>query len=146
LTDEVFYGVRTEPGAGACHDDDARRGLRALTPWSACRECHSRSPLEALSLIRRRLRFLFPYKRSTSACRRIVPIIEAGKAEGVLRDDVTIEDFLMVEGAVVLVGPEKGRRLATLLLDGLRHQPRALTPDGTTPAKKRPRGRRRSRR
>jgi AcrR family transcriptional regulator len=76
----------------------------------------------------------------------VAPIIAAGKAEGVLRDDVTIEDFLMVKGAVVLVGPEKGRRLATLLLDGLRYRPRAPRRNEAMPPKKSARGRRRSRR
>jgi AcrR family transcriptional regulator len=53
----------------------------------------------------------------------VAPIIEAGKAEGVLRDDVTVDDFITVKGAVAFLGPEKGRRLAAILLDGLR--PRA---------------------
>ena len=51
----------------------------------------------------------------------VAPIIEAGRAQGLLRDDVTVEDFLLTKGAVVLAGPEKGRRLATILLDGLRY-------------------------
>jgi AcrR family transcriptional regulator len=50
----------------------------------------------------------------------VSPIIEAGKAEGLLRDDVTVDDFITVKGAVVFAGPEKGRRLAAILLDGLR--------------------------
>ena len=55
----------------------------------------------------------------------VAPIIEAGKADGVLRDDVTVDDFITIKGAVAFAGPEKGRRLAALLLDGLRHRPRA---------------------
>ena len=50
----------------------------------------------------------------------VAPMIEAGRAEGLLRDDVTLEDFFLVKSAVILAGPEKGRRLATILLDGLR--------------------------
>jgi AcrR family transcriptional regulator len=55
----------------------------------------------------------------------VAPIIEAGKAEGLQRDDVTVDDFITVKGAVVFAGPEKGRRLAAILLDGLRYRPRA---------------------
>jgi AcrR family transcriptional regulator len=51
----------------------------------------------------------------------VAPFIEAGKAEGVLRDDVTVDDFITLKGAVVFAGPERGRRLAAILLDGLRH-------------------------
>jgi AcrR family transcriptional regulator len=58
----------------------------------------------------------------------VAPLIEAGKAEGVLRDDVTVEDFITVKGAVAFAGPEKGRRLAAILLDGLRYRPPAPTP------------------
>ena len=54
----------------------------------------------------------------------VAPIIEAGRANGVLRDDVTLEDFFLVKSAVILAGPVKGRRLVTILLDGLRHNPR----------------------
>ena len=55
----------------------------------------------------------------------VAPMIEAGRAEGVLRNDVTLEDFFLVKSAVILAGPEKGRRLATILLDGLRHDSRS---------------------
>jgi len=58
----------------------------------------------------------------------VTPILEAGRAEGVLRDDVTLEDFFLVKSAVILAGPEKGRRLATILLDGLRYKPGARPP------------------
>ena len=51
----------------------------------------------------------------------VAPIIAAGKAEGVLRDDVSVDDFITLKGAVVFAGPERGRRLAAILLDGLRH-------------------------
>jgi hypothetical protein len=64
----------------------------------------------------------------------VAPLIEAGKAEGVLRDDVTVDDFITVKGAVVFAGPEKGRRLAGILLDGLRYRPR--TPELGEGAKK----------
>lgn len=50
----------------------------------------------------------------------VAPILEAGKAAGVLRDDVTVDDFIMIKGAVATARPEAVRRLATLLLDGLR--------------------------
>jgi AcrR family transcriptional regulator len=53
----------------------------------------------------------------------VAPLIEAGKAKGVLRDDVTVDDFITVKGAVVFAGPERGRRLAAILLDGLRYRP-----------------------
>jgi AcrR family transcriptional regulator len=55
----------------------------------------------------------------------VLPLIEAGKAEGVLRDDVTVDDFITIKGAVVFAGPKRARRLATILLDGLRYRPRA---------------------
>src|SRR5687767_3538612 len=42
----------------------------------------------------------------------ITPLVEAGKAEGVLRDDVTVDDVLSVKGAVATARPEKVRRLA----------------------------------
>jgi AcrR family transcriptional regulator len=58
----------------------------------------------------------------------VAPLIEAGKAEGLLRDDVTVDDFITVKGAVVFAGPEKGRRLAAILLDGLRHREHAPEP------------------
>lgn len=53
----------------------------------------------------------------------VAPIIEAGKEQGLLRDDVTVEDFILVKGAIAVAGPEKGRRLAAIAIDGLR--PRA---------------------
>jgi AcrR family transcriptional regulator len=52
----------------------------------------------------------------------VAPLIDAGKAEGVLRDDVTVDDFITIKGAVVFAGPAKGRRLAAILLDGLRYR------------------------
>jgi AcrR family transcriptional regulator len=55
----------------------------------------------------------------------VAPLIEAGKAEGVLRDDVTVDDLITIKGAIVFAGPEKGRRLAAILLDGLRYRPAA---------------------
>jgi hypothetical protein len=39
----------------------------------------------------------------------VAPIIEAGKAVGVLRDDITFKDFIMARSAVVFAGPEKRR-------------------------------------
>jgi AcrR family transcriptional regulator len=66
----------------------------------------------------------------------VAPLIEAGKTDGVLRDDVTVDDFIMVKRAVAFAGPEKGRRLAAILLDGLRYRPRAPKPSKTaTPHK-----------
>lgn len=67
----------------------------------------------------------------------VAPLIEAGRAEGVLRDDVTVDDFITVKGAVVFAGPEKGRRLAAILLDGLRYRPRTrVRRERAQPAKK----------
>jgi AcrR family transcriptional regulator len=51
----------------------------------------------------------------------VAPILEAGKVEGLLRDDVSVDDFIIVKGAVATARPEKARRLATLLFDGLRY-------------------------
>lgn len=65
----------------------------------------------------------------------VAPLVEAGKTEGVLRDDVTIDDVLSVKGAVATARPEKVRRLAVILVDGLRHDGRARTPrDGAKKA------------
>ena len=52
----------------------------------------------------------------------VAPIIAAGKAEGVLRDDVTVEDFISIKGAVSTARPERARRLAAILIDGLRYR------------------------
>jgi AcrR family transcriptional regulator len=66
----------------------------------------------------------------------VAPLIEAGKAEGVLRDDVTVEDFLSVKGALATARPENVRRLAVILVDGLRR--RAPAPTAKEKAKKKP--------
>jgi len=58
----------------------------------------------------------------------VAPIIEAGRTAGVLRDDVTVDDFLAIKAAVTLARPETTRRLAALLVDGLRHGARAPRP------------------
>ena len=58
----------------------------------------------------------------------VAPLIDAGKAEGVLRDDVTVDDFITIKGAVVFAGPARGRRLAAILLDGLRYRAPAPEP------------------
>jgi AcrR family transcriptional regulator len=58
----------------------------------------------------------------------VAPLIEAGKAEGVLRDDVTVDDFLSVKGAVANARPENARRLAAILVDGLRYRGPAPKP------------------
>jgi AcrR family transcriptional regulator len=55
----------------------------------------------------------------------VAPILEVGKAERVLRDDVSVEDFITIKGAVATARPEHARRLATILIDGLRHGARA---------------------
>jgi AcrR family transcriptional regulator len=57
----------------------------------------------------------------------ITPLVEAGKAEGVLREDVTVDDVLSVKGALATARPEKVQRLAVILVDGLRHGGRAPT-------------------
>jgi AcrR family transcriptional regulator len=78
----------------------------------------------------------------------VTPIIEAGKAQRVLRDDVTVEDFLSVKGAIATTRPENARRLAVILLDGLRYRPRttsdadAATTHTRSRAESRPRSRR----
>jgi hypothetical protein len=58
----------------------------------------------------------------------VAPLIEAGKADGVLRDDVTVDDFMTIKAAVTLARPENARRLAALLVDGLRHGARVAKP------------------
>ncbi len=63
----------------------------------------------------------------------VAPIIEAGKADGVLRSDVTVDDFMTIKAAVTLARPENARRLAALLVDGLRHGARAPSPRGESP-------------
>lgn len=55
----------------------------------------------------------------------VAPMIDAGKAAGVFRDDVTVGDFITVKGAIAFAGSEKGRRLAAIPLDGLRVRPGA---------------------
>jgi AcrR family transcriptional regulator len=53
----------------------------------------------------------------------IAPIVEAGKAQGVLRADVTVDDVIAAKGALATARPENARRLATILVDGLRARP-----------------------
>jgi AcrR family transcriptional regulator len=60
----------------------------------------------------------------------IAPIIEAGKTDGVLRDDVTVDDFMTIKAAITLARPENARRLAAILVDGLRHGARVRKPRG----------------
>jgi AcrR family transcriptional regulator len=55
----------------------------------------------------------------------VTPIVEAGKTKGLLREDLTLDDVLSVKGAIATARPEKVRRLAVLLVDGLRHGARA---------------------
>lgn len=50
----------------------------------------------------------------------VTPIIEAGRAQGILRDDASIDDFMLIKGAIATTRPERARRLAVLLIDGLR--------------------------
>jgi AcrR family transcriptional regulator len=71
----------------------------------------------------------------------VAPLIEAGRAEGMLRDDVTVEDFLSIKGAVANARPENARRLAAILIDGLRF--RAPAPKPKTPTKTSTKGARR---
>jgi AcrR family transcriptional regulator len=52
----------------------------------------------------------------------VAPIIEAGKAQGVLREDVSVDDFIAVKGAVATTRPANARRLAVILVDGLRYR------------------------
>jgi AcrR family transcriptional regulator len=67
----------------------------------------------------------------------VAPIIEAGKTDGVLRDDVTVDDFLTIKAAVTLARPENARRLAAILVDGLRHGARVREPrpEASSPTK-----------
>jgi len=58
----------------------------------------------------------------------VAPLIEAGKDQGVLRDDVTVEDFISVKGALANARPENARRLAVILMDGLRRRGPAPKP------------------
>jgi AcrR family transcriptional regulator len=58
----------------------------------------------------------------------VAPLIEAGKGEGVLRDDVTVDDFITIKGAVVNARPEAARRLAVILINGLRYGTSAPKP------------------
>jgi AcrR family transcriptional regulator len=69
----------------------------------------------------------------------VAPIIEAGKSEGLLRDDVTVDDFILIKGAIAFAGPHRGRRLATIVFDGLRARTGAPKPREKTRAKKPPR-------
>lgn len=66
----------------------------------------------------------------------VAPLIAAGKAEGLLRDDVTVDDFISVKGAVATAHPENARRLAVLLLDGLRYRSPTPKPRKVTKQKK----------
>ena len=69
----------------------------------------------------------------------VAPIIEAGRAEGVLRDDVTVEDFIIIKGAVANARPEGAKRLAAILIDGLRYRapaPKPRTKRGRKAAKR----------
>ena len=53
----------------------------------------------------------------------VAPLVEAGRAEGVLRDDVTVDDFHHHQGRRRERAPRTRRRLAALLIDGLRYRP-----------------------
>jgi AcrR family transcriptional regulator len=66
----------------------------------------------------------------------IAPIVEAGKTEGVLRDDVTVDDFMAIKAAITLAHPESRCRLAALLVDGLRHGARVPVRRRAAPRKK----------
>ena len=68
----------------------------------------------------------------------VAPLIEAGKAEGVLRDDVTVDDFLSVKGAIATARPQNARRLAVILIDGLRPRTPAPKPKAKARAKRKP--------
>ena len=43
--------------------------------------------------------------------------------QGLLRNDVTVRDFVIAKGAVAMARPENARRLVHLLMDGLRAHP-----------------------
>jgi len=63
----------------------------------------------------------------------VAPLVDAGKAAGLLRADVTVGDGILVKGAVAMARPENARRLAAILVDGLRHgAPARSSPPGAT--------------
>ena len=66
----------------------------------------------------------------------VAPIIEAGRTLGVLRADVTVDDFLAIKAAITLARPENTRRLAAILVDGLRHGARVPKPRGAGSSRK----------
>ena len=68
-------------------------------------------------------------------------ILQAGKDAGVLRADVEATDVLSMSGAFLNLGdnPEQARRLAAILVDGLRYRSGAATPK-LTKKQKRKRG------
>ena len=57
----------------------------------------------------------------------VAPLVAAGKAQGVLRPDITVDDFIIAKGAVAMARPENARRLAAILMDGLRNGAPART-------------------
>lgn len=63
----------------------------------------------------------------------VAPLVEAGRAQGVLRPDVTVRDVIIVKGAIAMARPENARRLAAILVDGLRHGAPARAGRSVTP-------------
>ena len=50
----------------------------------------------------------------------VAPLVKAGKAQGVLRDDVTVRDFIIAKGAVAIARPITHDDSRSFLIDGLR--------------------------
>jgi AcrR family transcriptional regulator len=57
----------------------------------------------------------------------VAPLLAEGRAAGVLREDITVDDVIAAKGALATAHPGHARRMAALLLDGLRG-PKASRP------------------
>ena len=73
----------------------------------------------------------------------LAPIVEAGRAGGLLRTDVTVDDFIAAKGAIATARPENARRLASILIDGLRFRAPDVDHRAGAAKKPAPRARRR---
>ena len=62
-----------------------------------------------------------PFTQSRAMlCDALRLLLDAGKSAGLLREDVAVEDVLSMYGAFAAASPEQARRLAAILLDGMR--------------------------
>ena len=65
-----------------------------------------------------------PFTQSRAMlCDALKLLLDAGKSAGLLREDVVVDDLLSMYGAFAAASPEQARRLAAILLDGMRRQP-----------------------